>query len=129
MYRLDRRSRRELRELADDVAKFHRLVEIECRHEFQTVAGSVANEARNQAPRLTGRLRASITPGADATVSAGVPYAAILDGGGQHPVFGRGSVFQPPTYFLTNAAESHDRELMDAADEAVSTAAREIGFH
>lgn len=131
MFALDARSRRELKQLADDLRKLERLVGNECRDEFRDVAGSVANEARTRAPRLSGRLRDSIDDtmlGGDAAVTVGVPYAAIQDRGGRHPVFGRGSVTQPATHFMTNAVESHDGDFMQAADHAVTSAARRIGF-
>lgn len=131
MFKLDARSRRELRELQADLRKLDRLTHSECREEFPGVAASVANAARGNAPRLTGRLRDSINDvevGQDVAVTAGVPYAAIQDTGGRHPVFGRGSVVQPATYFLTNAVQRHEDDFMDAADRAIGSAARRIGF-
>jgi phage gpG-like protein len=133
MFRLDSHSLRKLRRLADDLNKLARIVEQECRAEFRLVAVSVANEARSTAPRLSGNLRDSINdisigPDRDIAVIADVPYAAITNKGGRHPVFGRGSVTQPATNFMTNAVQAHENDFMDAANRALESAARKIGF-
>lgn len=132
MFRLDALTQRELKQLEHELRKLEPIVAIEAQAEFVPVAASVANEARSRAPRLTGALRDSIDPGIsgdDVAVSAGVPYAAIHNSGGRHPVFGRGSVVQVASHFMDAAVESHDRDFMDAAEQAVTSAARKIGFH
>jgi len=132
MLSLDPHSEREMTRLADDVTKIPGLLDQQATQQFLDTSQRVASDARSHAPHLTGRLRNSIHVAAiDSThvgVVAQVPYAAIQDAGGHHPVFGRGSVTQPATYFLTRAFNKHEEDAMQAADEALGIVAEKTGF-
>jgi phage gpG-like protein len=97
------------------------------------VTDQTAADARTFAPVRSGALRASIEAGrlarGEAAVWAAVPYAVVQNYGGEHPVFGRGSVEQQARRFMGRAIDKNRDDFFRAVAAALDDAARKAGFH
>ena len=81
--------------------------------EVKTTTDTVAEDARNRAPKLTGELAASITGsarGLKGLVEAGAPYAEFPEYGSGHG---------PPQPYMNPAADTADGTFPTAVESAV----------
>jgi hypothetical protein len=118
---------KDIRRIGPDVAK-------EVDQRLKPIMDETAADARVFAPERTGALRRAITAGrlprGEAAVWVrGIPYAAIQNDGGTHPLFGRGAYRQEAHHFMEQALDANRERFYRTAEEVIDVVAQKAGFH
>lgn len=119
-----------LRELRRDLKKLSPEANKQLGRELRKPAQMIAVTARGQARRKSGRYARSIRVYASKggfAVGSNLPQAGVLHWGGTIRPRGVPIVFKPEPVVI-DAASRHEKELLEAAGNAVETAARKAGF-
>jgi hypothetical protein len=124
-----------LAQLRRDLKAIEKTLPNEIRDGLKDAAGVVSREATVQAPRLTGRLSASLRPGtsgARAFIRSPVPYGNVIHWGGTtgkgHSATRPGATRIRANPFIKRAADVKSPEALDRLADNLEKLALRHGF-